>query len=38
MAVNKPYKQFAKEYHARVLKMRKLAKMAKKNKEAVCYA
>jgi len=31
MAENKPYAQFAKEHHAKVLKVRKLAKQARLN-------
>jgi len=32
MEVNKPYTQFVKEHHAKVLKARKLAKQARLNK------
>ncbi len=32
MEVNKPYTQFAKEHHARVLKARRLAKLAQLKK------
>jgi len=33
MEVNKPYTQFAKEHHAKVLKERRLAKQARLNKK-----